>query len=88
MDGVYQQFGAIDKIKIGEVSEPFIFVTPRCLRNALAPEIVSVIGSGAAWGREARDGMETAFNSIFDQVLAYAAGKPINVVNPEVLQKK
>ena len=34
-----------------------------------------------------RDGMETAFGSIFDQVLAYAAGKPINVVNPEVLKK-
>jgi len=34
-----------------------------------------------------RDGMETAFASIFDQVLAYAADKPINVVNPEVLKK-
>jgi D-3-phosphoglycerate dehydrogenase len=34
-----------------------------------------------------RDGMEAAFSSIFDQVLAYAAGKPINVVNPESLQK-
>ena len=34
-----------------------------------------------------RDGLETAFSSIFDQVLAYAAGKPINVVNPEVLKK-
>jgi D-3-phosphoglycerate dehydrogenase len=35
-----------------------------------------------------RDGMESAFGSIFDQVLAYAAGKPINVVNPEVLEKR
>jgi len=34
-----------------------------------------------------RDGLETAFSSIFDQLLAYAAGKPINVVNPEVLKK-
>jgi D-3-phosphoglycerate dehydrogenase len=34
-----------------------------------------------------RDGLESAFSSIFDQVLAYAAGKPINVVNPEVLRK-
>jgi hypothetical protein len=25
------------------------------------------------------------FDTIFDQVLAYAAGKPINVLNPEVL---
>lgn len=30
-----------------------------------------------------RDGYESAFGTIFDQVLAYAAGKPINVVNPE-----
>jgi len=34
-----------------------------------------------------RDGMEHAFSSIFDQILAYAAGKPVNVVNPEVLKK-
>jgi D-3-phosphoglycerate dehydrogenase len=32
-----------------------------------------------------RDGYESAFSVIFDQVLAYAAGKPINVVNPEAL---
>jgi len=32
-----------------------------------------------------RDGYESAFSMIFDQVLAYAAGKPINVVNPEAL---
>jgi hypothetical protein len=25
------------------------------------------------------------FDTIFDQVLAYGAGKPINVLNPEVL---
>ena len=34
-----------------------------------------------------RDGYEAAFSSIFDQILAYASGKPINVVNPEVLKK-
>ena len=28
---------------------------------------------------------ETQFTDIFDQILAYAAGKPINVVNPQVL---
>jgi D-3-phosphoglycerate dehydrogenase len=33
-----------------------------------------------------RDGYEAAFSSIFDQILAYAAGKPINVVNPDVLK--
>src|SRR5712691_801341 len=30
-----------------------------------------------------RDGLETMFSTIFDQVLAYANGKPINVGNPE-----
>ncbi len=34
-----------------------------------------------------RDGYEAAFSSIFDQILAYAAGKPINVINPDVLKK-
>jgi D-3-phosphoglycerate dehydrogenase / 2-oxoglutarate reductase len=33
-----------------------------------------------------RDAYETQFGEIFDQILAYAAGKPINVVNPEVLE--
>jgi len=32
-----------------------------------------------------RDGLEHMFSGIFDQVLAYAAGKPINVQNPEAL---
>ncbi|MCC7487152.1 MAG: D-2-hydroxyacid dehydrogenase family protein [Burkholderiales bacterium] len=32
-----------------------------------------------------RDGMEAAFSTIFDQVLAFAAGKPVNVVNPGAL---
>src|SRR5438876_11049622 len=30
------------------------------------------------------DGLQHMFSNIFDQILAYAAGKPINVVNPEV----
>jgi len=34
-----------------------------------------------------RDGLEHMFDMIFDEVLAYAAGTPINVVNPEVLEK-
>jgi D-3-phosphoglycerate dehydrogenase len=33
-----------------------------------------------------RDGLAHQFNVIFDQVLAYAAGKPINVHNPEVVK--
>jgi D-3-phosphoglycerate dehydrogenase / 2-oxoglutarate reductase len=32
-----------------------------------------------------RDGLEHMFSTIFDQMLAYAAGAPINVVNPEAL---
>jgi D-3-phosphoglycerate dehydrogenase / 2-oxoglutarate reductase len=37
-------------------------------------------------GYVTRDEYELQFNDIFDQVVAYAAGTPINVVNPEVLQ--
>jgi D-3-phosphoglycerate dehydrogenase len=29
---------------------------------------------------------ETQFTDIFDQITAYCAGKPINVVNPQVLE--
>lgn len=32
-----------------------------------------------------RAGYERIFSSIFDQILAYAAGKPVNMVNPEAL---
>ena len=32
-----------------------------------------------------RDGLEGQFSVIFDQVLAYASGAPINVVNPDAL---
>ena len=34
------------------------------------------------------DSYESAFSSIFDQVLAFAAGRPVNVVNPEAIAKK
>jgi D-3-phosphoglycerate dehydrogenase len=33
-----------------------------------------------------RDGLQEMFGTIFDQMLAYAGGKPINVVNPEALK--
>jgi D-3-phosphoglycerate dehydrogenase / 2-oxoglutarate reductase len=36
-------------------------------------------------GYVTRDEFETQFTDIFDQIVAYAAGAPINVVNPEVL---
>jgi phosphoglycerate dehydrogenase-like enzyme len=35
-------------------------------------------------GYVTREEWETQFSDIFDQINAYAAGKPINVVNPEV----
>lgn len=36
-------------------------------------------------GYVSRDEYEVQFSDIFDQILAYAAGRPINVVNPAVL---
>ncbi|MGH8622302.1 MAG: NAD(P)-dependent oxidoreductase, partial [Burkholderiales bacterium] len=35
-----------------------------------------------------RDGYERIFGVIFEQILAYVAGKPINVINPEALQRR
>ena len=37
-------------------------------------------------GYVTRDEYEIQFADIFDQITAYAAGAPINVINPEVLQ--
>lgn len=39
-------------------------------------------------GYVAREEYELQFTDIFDQILAYANGKPVNVVNPDVLGKK
>ncbi|MGH8616737.1 MAG: D-2-hydroxyacid dehydrogenase family protein [Burkholderiales bacterium] len=38
-------------------------------------------------GYVARGAYETQFSEIFDQILAYTNGKPINVVNPDALKK-
>ena len=38
-------------------------------------------------GYVTREEYETQFIDIFDQIVAFAAGRPINVVNPEVLQR-
>jgi D-3-phosphoglycerate dehydrogenase len=38
-------------------------------------------------GYVSRDEYEVQFADIFDQIVAYAAGSPINVVNPQVLTK-
>ena len=37
-------------------------------------------------GYVSRDDFEVQFTGIFDQIAAYAAGAPINVVNPQVLK--
>jgi len=34
-----------------------------------------------------RDSLEHMFGAIFDQILGFASGKPINVVNPEALRR-
>jgi D-3-phosphoglycerate dehydrogenase len=34
-----------------------------------------------------RDGYERIFSVVFDQILAFLAGKPLNVINPEALRK-
>jgi D-3-phosphoglycerate dehydrogenase len=39
-------------------------------------------------GYVTREEWELQFSDIFDQILAFAAGSPINVVNPEVLARK
>ena len=36
-------------------------------------------------GYVTEDEYETQFSDVFDQIVSYAAGKPIHVVNPEVL---
>jgi D-3-phosphoglycerate dehydrogenase len=38
-------------------------------------------------GFVSREGFERQFAQIFDQILAYAAGNPINVINPEVINR-
>jgi len=39
-------------------------------------------------GYVTREEYEIQFSDVFDQILAYAAGRPINVVNPAVFQSK
>jgi D-3-phosphoglycerate dehydrogenase len=36
-------------------------------------------------GYVSRDEYEIQFTDIFDQIVSYAAGSPVNVVNPDVL---
>jgi D-3-phosphoglycerate dehydrogenase len=38
-------------------------------------------------GYVSREEYEIQFTDIFEQIVSYAAGKPIHVVNPEVLER-
>jgi D-3-phosphoglycerate dehydrogenase / 2-oxoglutarate reductase len=38
-------------------------------------------------GYVSREEYEVQFSDIFDQIVAYAAGRPINVINPQVLER-
>ena len=38
-------------------------------------------------GYVSREEYELQFSDVFDQIIAYAAGGPINVINPEVLER-
>jgi D-3-phosphoglycerate dehydrogenase len=38
-------------------------------------------------GYVTREEYETQFSDVFDQIVAFAAGRPINVVNPQVLKE-
>ena len=39
-------------------------------------------------GYVTREEYEIQFTDIFDQIVAYRAGNPINVVNPKVLEQR
>ncbi len=39
-------------------------------------------------GYVSHDEYEIQFTDIFEQIVAYAAGAPINVVNPDVMEKR
>jgi len=38
-------------------------------------------------GYVTRDEFDIQFSDVFDQIVAYAEGRPINVVNPAVLER-
>ena len=38
-------------------------------------------------GYVSREAYDRQFTEIFEQIVAYAAGRPINVINPDVLKR-
>ena len=51
----------------------------RTLENVLATPHIGYV---------TRDEYEMQFTDIFDHIVAFAAGRPINVVNPDVLARR
>jgi D-3-phosphoglycerate dehydrogenase len=85
--GLIEQGALLGALKLGRPgmaaidvfdSEPVL--DPRdpllCLPNVLATPHIGYV---------TRDEYELQFADIFDQIVAFAAGRPINVINPEVL---
>jgi D-3-phosphoglycerate dehydrogenase len=60
--------------------EPFVDGTHSLLTN---PNVVATPHIGYVTVEE----LELQFSDVFDQINAFAAGQPINVVNPEVLTR-
>jgi D-3-phosphoglycerate dehydrogenase len=70
-------FAAVDvfeKEPLRDVSDPLL-----TMDNVIATPHIGYVS---------RDEYEIQFTDIFDQVVAYAAGNPTNVVNPDVLSKR
>ena len=68
-------FAAVDVYEQEPALTHPLFALPNCL---CTPHI----------GYVTREEYELQFSDIFDQIVAYAAGSPINVVNPEVLARR
>jgi D-3-phosphoglycerate dehydrogenase / 2-oxoglutarate reductase len=68
--------GAVDVYEEEPVTDPFHPLL--ALENALCTPHIGYV---------TREEYELQFSDIFDQILAYAAGAPINVVNPEALRR-
>ena len=68
-------FAAVDVYEPEPALTHPLFALPNCL---CTPHI----------GYVTREEYQVQFSDIFDQIVAYAAGTPINVVNPEVLARR
>ena len=53
-------------------------------QRAVSPAIVA----GYLLGYVALDGYERIFSTVFDQINAFAEGKPFNMINPDALKNR